>query len=55
MELKDLAGPKGDLYITFTIDNHTDFKRDKSNLYATSDLIKTHKDTDNFLSRLVMT
>jgi curved DNA-binding protein len=32
------GGPKGDLYITFTIDNHTDFKRDKSNLYATVDL-----------------
>lgn len=29
------GGPKGDLYITFTIDNHTSFKRDKSNLYAT--------------------
>jgi curved DNA-binding protein len=29
------AGPKGDLYITFTIENHTDFKRDKNNLYAT--------------------
>jgi curved DNA-binding protein len=29
------AGPKGDLYITFTIENQTDFKRDKSNLYTT--------------------
>jgi curved DNA-binding protein len=29
------GGEKEDLYITFTIDNHTDFKRDKSNLYAT--------------------
>lgn len=32
------GGPKGDLYITFTIDNHTAFKRDKDNLYATVDL-----------------
>ncbi|MGO4816871.1 DnaJ C-terminal domain-containing protein [Flavobacterium sp. W22_SRS_FP1] len=29
------GGPKGDLYITFTIENHTDFKREKNNLYAT--------------------
>ncbi|EIA07801.1 DnaJ C-terminal domain-containing protein [Flavobacterium frigoris] len=29
------GGPKGDLYITFTIENHTNFKRDKSNLYST--------------------
>ncbi|MBE0391366.1 curved DNA-binding protein [Flavobacterium sp. 7E] len=29
------GGPKGDLYITFSIDNHTDFKRDKENLYST--------------------
>lgn len=29
------GGPKGDLYITFTINNHPDFKRDKDNLYAT--------------------
>jgi curved DNA-binding protein len=29
------GGPKGDLYITFSIDNHTDFKRDKDNLYST--------------------
>lgn len=27
-------GPKGDLFITFSIENHTDFKRDKNNLYA---------------------
>jgi curved DNA-binding protein len=32
------GGPKGDLYITFTIDNNTSFKRDKSNLYSTVDL-----------------
>jgi len=32
------GGPKGDLYITFTIDNHTAFKRDKDNLYANVDL-----------------
>ena len=30
--------PKGDLYITFTIENHTKFKLDKHNLYATVDL-----------------
>ena len=29
------AGPKGDLYITFTIENHTNFKLDKHNLYTT--------------------
>lgn len=29
------GGPKGDLYITFSIDNHTEFKRDKENLYST--------------------
>ena len=29
------AGPKGDLYITFTIKNHTNFKLDKHNLYTT--------------------
>jgi curved DNA-binding protein len=29
------GGPKGDLYITFTIENHTNFKRDKNNLYVT--------------------
>jgi len=27
------AGPKGDLYITFKINNNTNFKRDKNNLY----------------------
>lgn len=31
-------GPKGDLYITFSIENQTKFKRDKNNLYATEDL-----------------
>lgn len=29
------GGPKGDLYLKFTIDNHTAFKRLKSNLYTT--------------------
>lgn len=29
------GGPKGDLYITFSIKNHPDFKRDKDNLYTT--------------------
>lgn len=32
------GGPKGDLYIIFTIENHTKFKLDKHNLYATVDL-----------------
>ncbi|WP_367754227.1 DnaJ C-terminal domain-containing protein [Flavobacterium sp. WC2430] len=32
------GGPKGDLYITFSISNHTDFKRDKNNLYSNVDL-----------------
>jgi curved DNA-binding protein len=32
------GGPKGDLYITFTIENHTKFKLDKQNLYSTVDL-----------------
>lgn len=32
------GGPKGDLYITFAIANHTDFKRDKDNLYTTANL-----------------
>ncbi len=32
------GGPKGDLYITFAITNHTHFKRDKENLYTTADL-----------------
>ena len=31
-------GPKGDLYITFSIENHTNFKLEKHNLYATVDL-----------------
>lgn len=29
------GGPKGDLFITFSIINHPDFKRDKDNLYTT--------------------
>lgn len=29
------GGPNGDLYITFTIVNNTNFKRDKNNLYTT--------------------
>lgn len=32
------GGPKGDLFITFIIDNNTSFKRDGSNLYKTVDL-----------------
>ncbi len=32
------GGPKGDLYITFSIENNTDFKRDGNNLYKTVDL-----------------
>jgi curved DNA-binding protein len=32
------GGPKGDLYITFTITNHTKFKLDKHNLYSTVDI-----------------
>lgn len=32
------GGPKGDLYITFTIKNHTKFKLEKHNLYSTVDL-----------------
>tara|TARA_R110000868_G_scaffold20539_4_gene86857 strand:+ start:2735 stop:3634 length:900 start_codon:yes stop_codon:yes gene_type:complete len=32
------GGPKGDLYITFSITNHTNFKRDKDNLYSNVDL-----------------
>ncbi|AOW10769.1 DnaJ C-terminal domain-containing protein [Flavobacterium gilvum] len=32
------GGPKGDLYLTFTIENNTNFKRDKDNLYTTVDL-----------------
>ncbi|MEC5166613.1 curved DNA-binding protein [Flavobacterium sp. PL11] len=31
-------GPKGDLYITFLIENNSDFKLDKHNLYTTVDL-----------------
>jgi curved DNA-binding protein len=32
------GGPNGDLYITFSIDNHTKFKREGDNLYATVDI-----------------
>lgn len=32
------GGPKGDLYITFSIKNDTDFKRDKENLFTTVNL-----------------
>jgi len=32
------GGPKGDLYITFAIENHTNFKLDHHNLYSTVDL-----------------
>ena len=32
------GGPNGDLYITFTIENNTKFKREGSNLYATADV-----------------
>jgi curved DNA-binding protein len=32
------GGPKGDLYITFSINNETHFKLDKNNLYTTVDL-----------------
>lgn len=32
------GGPNGDLYITFSITNHTKFKREGSNLYANVDL-----------------
>ncbi len=32
------GGPKGDLYITFSIANHTHFKRDKDNLYTNATL-----------------
>lgn len=31
-------GPKGDLYITFDIQNNTQFKRDGTDLYATADI-----------------
>lgn len=32
------GGPKGDLYLTFTIENKTKFKLEKQNLYSTVDL-----------------
>lgn len=32
------GGPKGDLYITFSISNSTNFKRDKNNLYTSADI-----------------
>ncbi|MBQ0787063.1 MAG: DnaJ domain-containing protein, partial [Oceanihabitans sp.] len=32
------GGPNGDLYIQFSIQNHSKFKRDKDNLYTTADL-----------------
>lgn len=32
------GGPNGDLYITFSIENDTKFKREASNLYTTADL-----------------
>ena len=32
------GGPNGDLYITFSVTNHTKFKREGSNLYSTVDL-----------------
>ncbi|AWG21920.1 molecular chaperone DnaJ [Flavobacterium faecale] len=32
------GGPKGDLYLTFTIKNDSNFKRDKENLYSNVDL-----------------
>lgn len=32
------GGPRGDLHIKFSISNHSKFKRDKDNLYATIDL-----------------
>jgi curved DNA-binding protein len=32
------GGPNGDLYITFSIENHSNFKRDNNNLYTTVDL-----------------
>ncbi len=39
------GGPNGDLYIKFTINNHTQFKRDGDNLY-------THVDLDLYTSLL---
>jgi curved DNA-binding protein len=32
------GGPNGDLFIQFTIENHTTFKRDNDNLYTTLDI-----------------
>jgi curved DNA-binding protein len=32
------GGPKGDLYLTFSIENHTNFKLDKHNLYSTIEI-----------------
>lgn len=32
------GGPKGDLYLTFTIENRTTFQRDGDNLYANADI-----------------
>lgn len=32
------GGPKGDLYLTFSIENHTNFKLDKHNLYSTVEI-----------------
>lgn len=32
------GGTKGDLYLTFTVENHTNFKLDKHNLYSTVEL-----------------
>ncbi|SDG67235.1 curved DNA-binding protein [Psychroflexus sediminis] len=32
------GGPKGDLYITFSIQNNTDFKRDGKHLYTTAEI-----------------
>jgi len=32
------GGPNGDLFLKFTISNHTNFKRDHDNLYTTVDL-----------------
>lgn len=32
------GGPNGDLYITFAIENDTDFRREKENLYSTVEL-----------------
>ena len=32
------GGPKGDLILKFSIANHTNFKRDKDNLYATTEI-----------------